>query len=154
MIDHKVLLSKAMKYCAYQERNTLEVKNKLSNWGATHSQIESILNQLKEEKFIDDLRYAEVYTRGKFRSNKWGFRKIELGLKQKQIAQELINEAQKQIHHEEYMDTLRYILHKKVVKAETEYQRKQKLATYALNKGFESHLIWQILGDIQGFEDL
>jgi regulatory protein len=55
-----------------------------------------------------------------------------------------------EIDEEEYRDTLLQILEKKrkFVRAENDYQLKNKLARYAMTKGYESYLIWEIINDL------
>jgi regulatory protein len=54
-----------------------------------------------------------------------------------------------EIDEQEYMDNLITIVNKKneFLKAKNEYERKTKLAKYAMTKGYESHLVWQVVND-------
>ena len=48
---------------------------------------------------------------------------------------------------EEYEDTLRQLLAAKLklVKASNDYERKDKAARYAIGKGYEPALVWEVL---------
>lgn len=151
MEDVKVLLAKAMKYCAYQERCTSEVEKKLRDWGANSQQIIQIQKQLEVERFVDNSRFARIYARSKFNGNKWGRAKIRMMLQQKGIEREAIDEALEQLPNEDYLETIRALIAKKKVKAENEYQRKQKIAAWLHGKGFEPDLIWKAL-DMEEFD--
>ena len=48
----------------------------MSSLGIEKPVQKKILNILVEENFINEVRYAKTYCRGKFRINKWGKQKI------------------------------------------------------------------------------
>ena len=79
-----------MRYCAYQERCTQEVEHKLHTLGCPPRQISAYLHCLREEDFLKESRYAELFVRGKVNNNKWGPRKIEVVLKAKKVDPTLI----------------------------------------------------------------
>ena len=79
-----------MRYCAYQERCTQEVEHKLHTLGCPPRQISAYLHYLREEDFLKESRYAELFVRGKVNNNKWGPRKIEVALKAKEVDPTLI----------------------------------------------------------------
>ena len=79
-----------MRYCAYQERCTQEVEHKLHTLGCPPRQISAYLHYLREEDFLKESRYAELFVRGKVNNNKWGPRRIEVALKAKKVDPTLI----------------------------------------------------------------
>ncbi|MCF8303821.1 MAG: RecX family transcriptional regulator [Bacteroidales bacterium] len=141
------LLSKAQAYCAYQERCTSEVADKLKSLGAGETTINSIIERLKEDDFIDEKRFAEAFAHGKFSSRQWGRLKIKAALYQKQIAEKHIQQALHKIDEESYRRTLQNIVEKKAadLKQDDPLTKKQKVYRYALSKGYESSLIWAII---------
>ncbi len=143
----ETVLSKTQSYCAYQERCKQEVKNKLLNYGLSSENNEFIIKKLVEDNFINEKRYAILFTNGKFRIKKWGKQKIKYELKKKEIPAIYINEAISKIDDTEYLKTLEYILNKKqkTLKEHDKYKLKNKLVAYAISKGFEQELIWNIL---------
>lgn len=138
---------KLMRYCAYQDRCSHDVVTKMKLWYMDETAIEEALGFLKNEGFIDDLRFAKSFVRGKFRSNKWGRAKIREGLYAKRINRNLIEEGLLELNDENYQEQLFTILEKKnrLLKEEDPYKRKQKLAVFAQSKGYELDLIWETL---------
>ncbi len=140
-----------MRYCAYQDRATSELKRKMYEWAADPNQSEEIIKEMLNEHFIDDERYAKSYVSGKHRSNKWGRLMIRQGLIQKQIDQNLIVESLSTLDYQEYIATLRALLSKKANNLKNDlsyYEKKAKLIRYAESKGYEQDLIIKLCDEI------
>ena len=140
-------LPKIAKFCAYQERTQQEVRDKLYAYGLYGDEVEDLICTLIEENFINEERFAKAYAGGKFRLKKWGRIKIERGLKEKGISKYCIQQGLKEIEEETYQQTLEELLAKKYpqIKGENSYIRKSKLANFAIAKGYETYLVWQII---------
>ena len=138
---------KMAKYCAYQERCVKDVRDKLKTFDIAQEERDKILDYLLDNRFVNDERFAKIFVRGKINQSGWGLNKIRFHLMQKGIAKEIIDEALRQTDEEAYRNKLVDILKVKAksVKAETEFEKKRKLAAYAMQKGFESSLVWEIL---------
>jgi regulatory protein len=87
----------------------------------------------------------------KFRNNKWGRIKIGSALKMKRIPEEMIRNAMESINDEEYNNLLKSILakQKKTIKAKNQFDLKGKLLRHCLAKGFESHLVYDLLNETE-----
>lgn len=137
-------LQKLKHYCAYQERSHQEVKEKLYALGQRKQDVEVIIAQLIEEGYLNEERFAIQFAGGKFRMKQWGRKKIEQGLKEKQVSAYCIKKALAQIDDAVYMQTLNNLAAKKwqTLKGEKNiFMKKRKLQDYLLQKGFEYELI-------------
>ncbi len=143
----KTILTKAQSFCAYQDRSSSEVIQKLSEWGVSHERIPKIIASLTADKFINDRRYAETFASSKFRLKHWGRNKIAYELRGKKIPSELISDALETIDENEYAATLQTLITKKSkeVKDSDPYRKKQKVARYLISKGFEAELVFASL---------
>ena len=141
------VLDKMAKYCAYQERCTKDVTDKLKTFDIPESDKKEILDYLTDNRFVDDERFARSFVRGKINQSGWGVNKIRFHLMQKDIDKELIDEALGQTDEEVYRQRLIDILKtkSKTVKAASDYEKKRKLAAYAMQKGFEGPLVWEVV---------
>ena len=141
------VLDKMAKYCAYQERCVKDVQEKLKSYDIPQEERDKILAYLLDNRFVNDERFAKSFVRGKINQSGWGLNKIRFHLMQKGIAKELIDEALQQTDEEVYRQRLVDILKAKAkaIKAENDFEKKRKLAAYAMQKGFEAALVWEVL---------
>ena len=146
-MDYEAALKRAAALCSSQEQCSSHIREKLNNWKVSDSDAERIIDLLKEEKFLDDQRYATFYVRDKFRFNSWGKVKLRVMLRQKEIPLPVIEEALNQIDPELYKQTCTRLISEKSasLKEANQFKRKGKLFRYAAQRGFESDLIHQIL---------
>ena len=144
------VLDKMAKYCAYQERCVKDVRDKLKTFDLPQEEKDKILDYLLDNRFVNDERFARSFVRGKINQSGWGVNKIRFHLMQKGIAKETIDEALGQTDEDLYRQRLIDILKtkSKTIKAETDFERKRKLAAYAMQKGFEASLVWEVLKEL------
>jgi regulatory protein len=144
---YKVSLNKAMYLCAEREWCYSDMYKKLTSWGITGDEAVKILNYLIKNKFIDEERYSEAFVNDRFRYNKWGRLKIGAALKMKRVPEDIIRKALSNIDDGEYLDLLKSIIekHRRNVKAKNQHDLKGKLLRHCLSKGFESHLVYDLL---------
>ena len=135
------------KYCAYQERCVKDVRDKLKAFEISEEEKAKIIDYLLDNRFVNDERYAKAFVRGKVNQSGWGVNKIRFHLIQKGIDKDIIEEALGQTDEEAYRQRLIEILETKAktVKAANDFEKKRKLATYAMQKGFEGSLVWEVL---------
>ena len=144
------VLDKMAKYCAYQERCVKDVRDKLKTFDIPEEEKSKILDYLLDNRFVNDERFAMSFVRGKINQSGWGMNKIRFHLVQKGIDKELIDEALGQTDEEVYRQRLIDILKtkSKTIKADSDFEKKRKLAAYAMQKGFEGNLVWEVLKDL------
>ena len=135
----KKLRAKAAKYCALRERAPLEVSNKLEAWGAEPEDIEAVLLYLKDNNFLNEERYCRAYVLDKYRFNKWGKKKISIYLKQKGLPEGEIEKGLSHIDSNEYAGIMNDLIDQKrrsLKDSLSDFEKKQKVIQYLLQKGF------------------
>jgi regulatory protein len=146
MSDPKII-SKAQKYCTYQERSQQELRDKLYEWGLHKRDVELMIVQMIEEGFMNEERFAIAYAGGKFRIKNWGRIKIKLALKQKKVSDYCIRKALSQIEDKDYQNTLVKIIsaYAGKVKEKNPLKKNYRIAQYAIGRGYEPELVWETL---------
>jgi regulatory protein len=140
-------LIKIRDWCAYQERCQQEARDKLYDYGLKTDDVENIIAHLINENFINEERFAVAFAGGKFRIKRWGKVKIKQELKAKRVSDYCIKKGLAIIDNTEYINTLKKVLALKA-KSITEknfLKKKQKLVRYALSKGYEQDIIFDLL---------
>ncbi|WP_068474826.1 regulatory protein RecX [Saccharicrinis aurantiacus] len=151
MISAKDAFIKVAAICARQEKCVFDIEKKLYDWQINAADIAKIIDQLIEEKFIDETRYIRVYVKDKFNFNKWGKVKIRYQLKAKNISGKMVDSALDEINKDEYFQTLMLLLEQKKSKSkETDpYKQKASLVRFASSRGFEPNFIYNALDDLK-----
>ena len=145
METNDAILKKVLHYCAYQDRCTQEVRIKLATFDMPDSEKDKFLKLLVDEGYLDDERYASTFVRSKIHLKKWGVNKIKMALKMKGISDEIIANALSEIDPEIYREELIKVLKAKKINELDPYKRKAKLAQYAMQKGYEPTLVWDVI---------
>ena len=149
-ISKSEALGKLQKYCAYQDRCHQEVRTKLINLGIYGDELEEIIAELISENYLNEERFARSFARGKFRMRRWGKNKIISELKLRKISEYCIRKGISEIEEEEYHKVLNEVIRKKQrqLKEKDPFKARNKIAKYAINRGFEKEMVWSIVKKI------
>jgi regulatory protein len=139
-------------YCAYQERAHQEVRDKLFAFGLYSGEVDEILSHLVTEGYLNEERFARAFAGGKFRVKNWGRIKIIHELEARGLTKNCIHSGMKEINEADYLDVLQTLLKKKSAQldGENSFVKSNKLAKYAIQKGFESELVWKCIKAMTG----
>lgn len=133
--------------CANAEHCQHEMLEKMRKWELTEAVQARVMARLVKERYVDDERYARAFVKDKIRYNKWGRRKVQQALWLKRIDDAIQQTVLDEISDEEYLKVLKPLLKQKTksIKAESDYERNQKLVRFALSRGFTFDIIRQCL---------
>ena len=142
----KEALIKIRDWCAYQERCQQEVRDKLYEYGLKTDDVENIIAHVISENFVNEERFAIAFAGGKFRIKKWGKVKMKQELKARIISDYCIKKGLAVIDSTDYIKTLKKViaLKEKSITEKNHLKKKQKLIRYALSKGYEQDLIFDL----------
>lgn len=141
---------RAEELCARAEHSAGEILDKLYRWGIAPDAAAAIVEALRRTRFIDDTRFARAYCRDKLEYSRWGRRKIALGLYQKRVAREVINEALDEIDPERYREVLRAVMTAKRNSTEDAdtYEGRTKIFRHAVSRGFEPDIVVSLMREL------
>ena len=133
--------------CAQAEHCQQEMRDKMKRWGLDEMAQNRVIGRLVKERYIDDERYARAFVNDKIRYSKWGRRKIQQGLWQKRIDDDIQQRVLDEVDDEEYLSVLKPLLKqkRKSIMAQSDYELNQKLLRFALGRGFTYDIIKQCL---------
>ena len=138
-------------FCAYQDRCAWEVRKKLFEKGIQGEPVERLTEELIQDGFLNEERFARSYARGKFRLKKWGKARITRELKLRQIPSEFIRKGLLEIDPEEYYETLLNLTEKKWAKTTEKdpFKKRFKVIQHLMSRGFEQDLIQEAVASLQ-----
>ena len=136
-------------YCAYQERCHQEVNSKLNSLGMIPAVKDVIISHLIEHNYLNETRFAQSFTRGKFRIKKWGKNRILRELKRRHISDYNIKKGMQEIPDSDY-ETSFYELFEKRKKAVAHLpknEQRKKIISYLNYRGWEQDMIFSALNE-------
>jgi|TARA_B100000795_G_scaffold228013_1_gene184554 regulatory protein len=146
----KEVETKLQHYCSYQDRCHKEVHQKLKTFNIIPEGVDQIISNLISENFLNETRFCESFVRGKFKIKNWGKIRIINELKKRNISTYNINQGLKEIDELEYLNRFEEIFNKKLSSLDelTSLEKKKKILSYLLYRGWESSLIYQKIYEI------
>jgi regulatory protein len=144
---------KMERYCAYQERCHMEVKNKLASMGIFGHSADEVITKLIQNDYLNETRFAMQFARGKFRIKKWGTIRIRMELKSRNISNYNIQKALDQIDPIDYEKAFDQWAHQKwehlaQTTSNTELL-KRKWVRYFQYRGWENELIYKTVRTLE-----
>ena len=132
-------LQSLMRLCSRAEKSTGDARRLMRTWDVPETEQQEVVDKLVAQRFIDNRRYAEAYTREKSSLAGWGARKIAMQLRQKGVEREIISQTLEILDTDAQGDKLLEKLQRKVrtTKAASEYELRGKLLRYALGLGYD-----------------
>lgn len=141
---------KMARICSKKEYSAFDISQKLFRLGFSNDVIESIIDKLKTENYINEERFARSFVNDKLLINKWGVKKIEMHLRFKQISQNVISDVLSEYSNSELNSSLQSLLVKKwsQIKGDSDYEKTAKLIKYALSRGFKMDAIIKCINNM------
>lgn len=151
-------LAKLQMQCSKAEYCTSQIREKLFRWRGnsllkgelsfTEEDMESIINQLIDDNFIDDARFAGAYVRDKARFAKWGEVKIVYNLKRLGINGSVIKMAMDENRELFGSRVLQELLQKRwgqMKEGDSLESKRAKLLRFALGRGYDYGQIMDVI---------
>ena len=123
--------------CSRREYCVSDIRTKLmKELEGDVQKVETALTKLKEERYVDDLRYATAYARDKAAISGWGTTKIRYMLSAKGVAKDVVIEALNEVDEGKASSRLEKLLENKYKSLKDDPQWKIKLLRFALGRGY------------------
>lgn len=130
-------MDKMRRLCSRREYCVSDIRAKLmKELDGDVQKVETAINKLKDEKYVDDQRYATAYARDKASISGWGATKIRYMLSAKGVAKDVISEALNEVDEVKASTRLEKLLENKYKSLKDDPQWKIKLLRFALGRGY------------------
>ena len=141
------IYNKTVKYILKRRRSEKEIRKYLYKFDISNKDIESIINKLKDIRFINDREYCKAYINDKLYLSKEGINKIKEDLIKEDISIEIIEEELNNIDKTLFNERLEKLIIKKINcnKKYSNSYLKQKITSDMINLGYNKDIILNIL---------
>lgn len=144
----------ALRYLQFRPQSAKELRRKLKDKGYAKPIIDSVIQQLTEQRYVDDELYAKQISEQRILSQKKGRMWVRRELAQKGISGEHIEEAMSAIDEEaEYDSAYSLGLKRWNGMKSNAFDRKQKLSAFLLRRGFPQGIVRRALRQIEADGD-
>ncbi|MCQ2113544.1 MAG: RecX family transcriptional regulator [Bacteroidaceae bacterium] len=147
--SEEAAFAKLAAQCSTAEYCTNDIEKRMRRWEMDETSIKKIIQRLLDEHFIDNTRYCRAFIKDKILFNRWGRRKIEEALYAKHISKDVSTPIFEELDKDSYLDTLHNLLiaRSRTIKAKDDYDMRNKLIRYALQRGFSMGDILSVIDD-------
>lgn len=136
------MLVKMAGLCAAAEQCASDIRAKILKKGFSPEDAERMISYLRQNRYLDDSRYARAFAIDKVRFSGWGRMKVRMGLRAKGIEDSVVSQALDCIADSDYMDALQKAMQAKARSLDlSDVNDRRKLYRHIASRGFESQLI-------------
>lgn len=142
-------LDKMRRLCSRREYCVADIRSKLLKaLEGDQQKVDTALQKLIDEKYVDDLRYATAYVRDKSAIAGWGEVKIKYMLSAKGVARDVISQALEEVDPERASNRLSKLIENKYKSLKDDPQCRMKLLRFALGRGYSYDDVNDVIADI------
>ena len=144
------IYDKLTNFCAYQERCTADVIEKLYKLKVPKDDFDAYIPKLKDQNFLNEERYVKAFISAHSKK-KWGKTKIKSALSGKRIESGLIKKYLDLIEEGDYDEQIKELLQKKwnSIRTGSPKEKKNKLIRFLLSKGFEMSKVMKAVKEME-----
>jgi regulatory protein len=149
------IVQKLEYYCSYQERCHADVVQKLYALTVPQNQQDEVIVHLIHHNFLNEERFAKLFSISKFHQKNWGKKRITNELKQRNISDYLIRMGLKAIPEEEYEAMFNDLAEKtwNTIPERNALKKRKKFCDTLLRKGWESDWVYEALKRLEKNEE-
>jgi regulatory protein len=129
----------------------MEVQEKLRSFRLNSNEVDEIMVLLIQNNYLNEERFASVFSISKFHQKHWGKVRIKNELKARRISDFLITKAIKEIPFDEYQATFDSLAEKhwETITEKSVLKKRKKFCDYLLRKGWESDWVYEKMKQLE-----
>jgi len=144
----------AVKFISYKIKSTYEVIRRLKELGYDDLVIDTVINNLFRDNYLNDLDYAERYARTKIKLKRISKKQLEIELSQKGISDIIISNLKELQEIDEHGDVERILLKKYRAADLKDSKLRLKAMKFLYSKGYEVEIIQSVIDKVTGNSDI
>lgn len=137
--------------CSRREYCSQGIMELLRRKGVGESDANEILSRLRQQKYVDDARYAGSFARDKALLSGWGPKKIVYELIVRGIPEETIRSALESVDEDGSLRRMEDVIRVKwnATKAPSLAERRLKVLRFAVSRGYSYTQVKKVLDDLE-----
>ena len=132
-----------------RDRTRFELSRLLAASGFPQAELESALDRLKEQGYLDDRRFVAIWARGRLRAKPMGPYRLKQELDSKGVEEQLVREVLSEMYEDGGEAGARRAMAAKVsaLRHLPAASRTGRVARFLQRRGFSTQVIWRLLGE-------
>lgn len=147
--ESKRILTRLQAQCSRREYCSRDVLAKAAKAGLDEQRAAEVLESLKADGFVDDLRYASAFARDKAQLTGWGPVKIRFALGGKGLERSVIDEALGEVDGDNARAKALKLMRTKKKSLTGDPQWRLKLIKFILSRGYEYDFVSKLLPELE-----
>ena len=145
--EEQKAVSAALKFLSVRPRSVSEMAKKLKLKKYSPGAIEEALETLKKQGFLDDEKFAKTFADSSLRSRSAGRRKLKFDLKQKGLAEDVIERTLGGLKDYDETEIVRELVAKRMrtMTGVPEQARRRRIFGFLQRRGYSSEVIFKAL---------
>lgn len=138
-------LDMAFRYLGPRARTEVEMRRYLEGKRVEPETIEAALESLREQGYLDDVRFAREFSEDKRLLEEWGADRIERRLLALGVPVEIVRGAVGARGREDEQDAARALLQRRFPALENDPRELRRAIGVLIRKGYDSELAWDVV---------
>jgi regulatory protein len=138
-------LKLAYAYLNRRERTEAEVRRHLEARGIEHLAAAGATATLREQGYLDDVRFARLFAQDKRHLDQWGSERIRRTLIERGLDRELVDETLSQTPPEDELERARTLLRRRFPSLPLDPRDRERALGVLLRKGYDSDLALEVI---------
>lgn len=149
MLDNDDRLLKALDlaygYLNRRDRTVSEIRRHLQNRVSEEAAVERAIEILQTEGYLDDARYARLFSEDKRTLEEWGRERIERALRERGIDREVVDETLAGSSDQSELERALSLLRRRFPEPPRDRRERDRALGMLIRKGYDSELALQAL---------
>jgi len=138
-------LGLAYRHLGRRERTEAEIRAHLEAKGVEAPVLEQTLTELREQGYVDDARFARLFTHDKRELERWGSDRIRRALATRGVGRELIDAALRADESEGELERAVALLRRRFPVPPGDLRQRERALGVLLRKGYDTELALEAL---------
>lgn len=142
----KDILYEAQAILSRRDNSEAEIRQKLAKKGFSVTEIAEAITWLKNKKYLNDEKFARIYTQSALRQKAVGPRWISMKLKEKKIASDIISQVVADVFGEGQEREIAVLAAEKWIRLHpAKAQDRNRLIRFLLSRGFSGSIAQSVI---------